>query len=824
MAAEMDDVRCPMCGRPNPADFEVCQYCQARLKPLYISSEEEKDRETPGETPEATGGVTDWLRSLVREDESSEQQGAPEDDRLDWLKELKDEKEVELEASFEQPEPSLSEPPAQDWLEQLRAEGGHLDEDRKISDTFKEGAQSPSKEGETLPEWLAELRSSATKGPSEATFDQEYGEESIGEPSLIETSSQETQTPIHSDEESVPDWYLDIEERVEEEPLIKSPGEETKETPFFAEQPGSEKVGEGKAKGEEAEWFLEEGGFPEGKEEPEQPSLIEEKRIEESAPQQITEEIGLAYEPQPPGAASEEVTPVSEALAPEVEEAEEEVEQAAPPKLRDEAEIGKVGLSELELPDWLMDTGVSDEGLEVPDWLLTTPEPLTLAEEEQPVEEGKGGLEVEQLETFSEEPGEIEAQPSSAWEKGIGEVEDSGGLPLPEELQAAGEQLEQAEIPAWLKPMQPIESVTRSVAIEEDEGRVEPAGPLAGLRGVLPAEPDVAVPRKPSAYSLRLQVSERQQEHALLLKKLVEEEGEVKPLPQEALISPQHIFRIVIAIVLFASTLFPLVMGFPQMERPSISASALAVGQVVNRLERGAPVLVVVDYQAGYVGELDRVVSTVMDHLMIKGAFIALVSTSPLGALQAERLIAVTNRNYQHDYRLESQYVNLGYIPGGTAGLRSFAEQPRLTLPLSIYGTKVWTSGSLESVNQLSDFHAILVATESFESARAWIEQTQEIRGDTPILFVVSAQTRPVLLPYAQQPLPQITGLLSGMMDAVSYEQTTGRGRIFPHTWTSFSLGGLVMVVLILIGVGANLISAILRPHSMTKRVGSSAR
>src|SRR3972149_2244589 len=34
----MADVRCPMCGKPNPADLETCQFCGARLKPLLAPS------------------------------------------------------------------------------------------------------------------------------------------------------------------------------------------------------------------------------------------------------------------------------------------------------------------------------------------------------------------------------------------------------------------------------------------------------------------------------------------------------------------------------------------------------------------------------------------------------------------------------------------------------------------------------------------------------------------------------------------------------------------------------------------------------------------
>ena len=34
----MAEIRCPMCGKPNPENLDICQYCQARLKPLIAST------------------------------------------------------------------------------------------------------------------------------------------------------------------------------------------------------------------------------------------------------------------------------------------------------------------------------------------------------------------------------------------------------------------------------------------------------------------------------------------------------------------------------------------------------------------------------------------------------------------------------------------------------------------------------------------------------------------------------------------------------------------------------------------------------------------
>ena len=30
----MAEIKCPMCSKPNPEELDVCQFCEARLKPL----------------------------------------------------------------------------------------------------------------------------------------------------------------------------------------------------------------------------------------------------------------------------------------------------------------------------------------------------------------------------------------------------------------------------------------------------------------------------------------------------------------------------------------------------------------------------------------------------------------------------------------------------------------------------------------------------------------------------------------------------------------------------------------------------------------------
>ena len=68
-----------------------------------------------------------------------------------------------------------------------------------------------------------------------------------------------------------------------------------------------------------------------------------------------------------------------------------------------------------------------------------------------------------------------------------------------------------ATLPTWLEAMRPVDTF-RSVVelLPEDEQAVESAGPLAGLRGVLMAEPVVALPRINGVGSTRLNVTQPQ--------------------------------------------------------------------------------------------------------------------------------------------------------------------------------------------------------------------------------------------------------------------------------------------------------------------------
>lgn len=115
-----DVLRCPVCGKLNPADMEACAFCGAPLKSNQPPAPSDAD-------------VPDWLRDL-RSDESSGQPdsglpgksaGSPEQaagsdaDLPDWLARIRERNQSESSGSMDLPGEPASDGDA-DWMKGLQ--------------------------------------------------------------------------------------------------------------------------------------------------------------------------------------------------------------------------------------------------------------------------------------------------------------------------------------------------------------------------------------------------------------------------------------------------------------------------------------------------------------------------------------------------------------------------------------------------------------------------------------------------------------------------------------------------------------------------------
>ena len=361
----------------------------------------------------------------------------------------------------------------------------------------------------------------------------------------------------------------------------------------------------------------------------------------------------------------------------------------------------------------------------------------------------------------------------------------------------AGE-LAPAALPAWLQAMRPVEAVMQTGAegalVESD--RVEKAGPLAGIQGILPTLDLTRQYRKPPRYSSKLKTSEKQREHAELLDALVSGESQPQQVQREFVQAPQRVMRIGIGLLLILVVVLTYLFGSVPAN-PAAPVEVLHFNNAVGGLPPGSTVLLAVDYAPAYSGEMRLAATRVVQLLMEKGLRLALVSTQVTGpVLGADLLRSAAAELPAGSFNFDEQSANLGYLPGGIASLREFANQPRR----AVRWPGMWDLPAVQQVNALTDFSAIIVLTDQVEGGRAWMEQVQPLYGESPFLLVSSAQAAPVLQAYVND--GQADGLVAGFTGGMAFAGLSGQTPAgLGGWWGSYRAGLFLAVVLIFLGV-----------------------
>ncbi len=467
---------------------------------------------------------------------------------------------------------------------------------------------------------------------------------------------------------------------------------------------------------------------------------------------------------------------------------------------------------DVDLPDWmkpLAEPGVPGQAatgeIPLPDWVSSSRE-----------QEGSAGSQARSAAPASEMPGapafnddalnneqtsDLFSAEMPDWLSNVSPVAHDPGS-------AAGggetsqEQISPADLPSWVQAMRPVETALpdADAVLPMVEGPLEDEGPLAGLRGVLPLAGGLIRPGKPKAHAIRLQVSDAQQADAALLEQLLVSETQAKPLRGGRMLVSQRALRWVISVLLIALISFFLVTGLQTVPLPaSLPAEGSLLLPVLDALPDGAPLLMVFDYEPALAGELEAAAAPFVDRLLgLRHPRLTILSTSPTGAALAERFLDDTQE--RHNYRLEQDYINLGYLPGGAIGILSFAENPRFAMPLPD-----WEFPPARDVHRFSDYAAVVLLTDQAETARAWVEQTTLHRDGLPLLVVSSAQAAPMIQPYLLS--GQVNGLVSGLHGGAAFEGSDPTGSPVRAYWDAYNYAILLASLLIVLGGLWNLIA-----------------
>ncbi len=883
----MAEINCPMCGKPNPAELDVCQYCEARLKPLTDELSRSQPPIHPGEEPTEQDTsdlepiLPQWLRDIRQQsrdsagdDESAEQTPAEEE-----ALQPEPEEPADLLAGLQSQADEDDEIP--DWLAGLRGEAGQTadaeqstedDDLASLRNMLGEDASIPQ-EGESeardLPSWISDLGTEETTEepqPSASNADLEWGADFEAESPLRANSEQ--------DEIGLPAWLQGTDETTTEENEGLPPVEITPEEPTSVME--SEEIAPPASEDELPDWLASLGeeetesipqqdtGQPESQSAPDWLSSLEQEAAETTPqqgaelPAESTPDWLAALDNDTAEAASEQAhpQPASEVEIPDWISSlgSEDTEGASQPIAEEPADVEDIPdwatttkdesvetfpepqtSGEGDLPDWLSSLGEEDvaqeedESLaalaespeieqpaaqdELPDWLSSMGEQPT--EADQPVESDK-------LSTVAPDEPIIKSEPTPSFIDDEGkpisteDVEFIFDMDMPDWLSdaegvaegdeavpigAQADELDPGELPSWVQAMRPVELVISETEGEPvEEQPVEEQGPLAGLRGVLPAVPGVGPSSTPKAYAIKLEASAEQQANATLLERLLAEEIHPKQVSTQKVVSTQRILRWVIAalvILVVGGTVFSGTQ-INQMPTSAPLETSAALNYIQNSLPTDAPVLLIFDYEAALAGEIEAAAAPFIDHMIIlKAPRLSLISSTPTGTGLAERFMAI--EQVSHNYERNQQFINLGYLPGGAAGILAFSESPVSTKPLTTTGEKAWETPVLQGVVNLSDFSAIILLTNDIETARTWIEQTENARGEARLLVISSAQSGPMIRPYYQS--GQVDGMLTGLNSSAPIERVnSGRPGMVRRYWDAYGFGLLTAAVLITLG------------------------
>ena len=779
-----DTIRCPMCGKSNPATTEVCQYCQARIKPVSgglkppsgeenlwlrnLSGPEEtasQDDQLPEAPPESDDSfLLERLRSsgLVEETPAPPVEDEPfvpversEEGNADWLS--------ILEESSARKEKGTSDLQASDmpdldsWLDTLDQKGKHLAEQpaaenglerstpRRLTDRLSEEKEETEEE---LPDWLNHLRTE----PEIASAD---------EPSLESPAPQNpppfTSTSPDEEDELPPDW------------LHTS-------TPFSTGFTGSlAQLHPLEDDEDEAEAPAQAADLPDW--------------LQEISPFAPTE--GQDREQVPPMQGTNAgITPAFRGLEDEFD-------------LPDEFETEDLQVEAPQEP-FLPPNGVPfaspfvDENL--PDWTMMAEAPQSQTWQEPAAQAEPAATE--------DETGQSAIHPFA--EEGMPdwlETEEIADLLPQKQAGESEDELTPADLPGWLTAMRPVEAVVPESQHSLDQ-HIEKSGPLAGLRGILPAERQTIQYRKPPIYSTKLRMSETQASHAGLLEELMKAENKPRSTKRENLQGSKRLMQLVVAVVLILVLMVFKGAGnlIDSPGRPYLIPYVTSFHEQIEKLTPGTPVLVAVDFDPGYAGELKAASNTAVQRLMFKQQRLAVISGVPAGPALAEDLLQTAYYS-QHTtdpgFSLNASAINLGYLPGGITSLKEFALRPQQAahygLTSTYDGLIPWDHPALQGVNKLTDFSMLIVITDSVDSGRAWVEQVQPALGNVPMLLISSAQAAPMLEPYVQS--GQVQGMISGLAGSVAYENILQQPGAGLSNWVAFQGGIAVVIALILVGI-----------------------
>ncbi|MCL4424610.1 MAG: hypothetical protein M1299_09805 [Firmicutes bacterium] len=228
----------------------------------------------------------------------------------------------------------------------------------------------------------------------------------------------------------------------------------------------------------------------------------------------------------------------------------------------------------------------------------------------------------------------------------------------------------------------------------------------------------------------------------------------------------------------------------------SITADTRKVYDLMEKIPPGSPILMSFDYTANAVAEMDPMATALLKQAFKRGLKVVLFSQGDQGAVLAQKigddLAGKMKKNYGTDY------VHLGYKPGGTVVLRRMVEDLwDAAANVDMNGKPLSSFPLMQNIKKITDVKAIVVISNGSPGFVEWLNyvtgpQKMPLFGGTVSVMV------PGYMPYVQS--GQFAGLLQGSRGTAEYELLIKEPGKAVSAQDSQSLSHLYLVTLLVLG------------------------
>jgi hypothetical protein len=250
--------------------------------------------------------------------------------------------------------------------------------------------------------------------------------------------------------------------------------------------------------------------------------------------------------------------------------------------------------------------------------------------------------------------------------------------------------------------------------------------------------------------------------------------------------------RIIFGLVLIA-VLWPLLK--PLRLPMDVSPPVQRLYDAVEAIPAGSIVMLAGDYSPDTMPELQPMTMTFLRHAFRNDLRVVIACLWPASPPLVERALIPLAAEFEKVYGVD--YVNLGYMAGGTVTLLGMGASIPNTFPTDYGGTPVDEIPLMRDVQNFDDVAFVMEVSAGTPGTREWVQQVQS-RYRVALGSGTTAVGAPNFYPYVQS--GQLTGLLGGLKGAAEYETLLGTPGDATSGMDAQSVVHALIVVFILLG------------------------